>query len=148
MKSNFMLSSVIIMATLFTTALFGHKELFIKEHLNTHGNSVNIRSGAVCHVIYSPQQTKHHECMVVCEGPGNDDKIFKNVGKVIGSATGTPGWLEYKNYIGSKLMDTGNEKDDAGGAKRVILCDGPCEKKDESAESSKHSGMKILPIID
>jgi hypothetical protein len=40
-------------------------------------------------------------------------------------------------------MDTGNAADEAGSVKRVILCDGPCEKKEEGEE---HHKMRIMPI--
>jgi len=142
MKSNFILSIVLASAALVTVSAFGHKELFIKEPLNTHGNNVGIKEGEVCDIIYNPQASSHNTCMVVCEGPGDQNKIFKNIGKIIGSATGTPGWDEYSNYIGSKAMDTGKVSA-IGGIKRIIICDGPCEKKEESEE---HHKMRIMPV--
>jgi len=161
-----------LMSTVFMTLnvlgnISGHKEVFIKEDIDTTHNTVGIDRAATCAIFYNPHHTpKHDECLVVCGGPGNHKKVFDNIGRVIGSSTGTPAWLEYKNYIGFKefhnfvgskiLVDsTGPEtvkttvvhnKHEDGIDRRIILCDGPCEKRDGKPGESKEPKMRIMPF--
>jgi hypothetical protein len=54
-------------------------------------------------------------------------KSFKNIGRIVGSRTGTPPWLLYKNYIGYYVPMSYNTFEQLPANARVILCNGPCE---------------------
>jgi len=129
MKSNFILNSILAIAAFFSLNIVC-SDVLIREEINVFGNKEGIKSDEKCFMIYSSMNPAN--LTIVCEEAGKETHTFKNVGKVVGSATGTPPWLEFGNYIGSRLMDKG-ESHKMGEGKREIFCYGPCEKK-ESGE--------------
>ncbi len=103
----------------------------LQEPINVLGNTVGIKSGSSCHLVSNSPAggSMVVEESIVCldaEG-GQPEKVFKLIGTVIGSATGTPPWLEYSNYIGQAQLPS--EGKGLGATKRIIYCDGPCHKR-------------------
>lgn len=127
MKSYFI--QIFILLSLFNACIFGASEFYIKEKINTLNNKVGIKEDEVCFVIYDQQQD-YDNSTIICEKASDSKvKMFKNLGTIIGSSMGTPGWLEYSNYIGYKILDAG-KPGLVGSARRAIFCDGPCEAKE------------------
>ena len=91
-----------------------------KISIKTDQNKVNIDNTDMC--VYIP---KHN--IIMCKS----GKCFKNIEKIVGSSTGTPPWLMYKNYIGYYLPESNKYAKLPGEARRVIFCDGPCELIDK-----------------
>jgi hypothetical protein len=109
--------------------IVSHSQAITKEQINIQSNNADVASNEVCYVIYDPAKN-YDDAIIICEKESDTKaKLFKNVGKIIGASTGTPGWLAYDNYIGYKIIDDG-KPGLSGGGKRVIFCDGPCRLKE------------------
>ena len=65
--------------------------------ISTVGNQAGIEDGDTCAVFEMPQNDGTTKTCIVC----SSGLFFDNVCGQEGSATGTPGFLMYKNYIGS-----------------------------------------------
>lgn len=87
--------------------------------LNIRGNKVGLEDSDVCAAINDKGKFK-----VICKS----GRVFANPGRTIGSATGTPSHLMYKNYIGSYIPKIPRTISRPGEARRVTYCEGPCEK--------------------
>lgn len=73
------------------------KKQVIGHVIDTTGNKANIDEGDTCAVFEMPQNDGTTKTCIVC----TSGKYFKNVCGKEGSATGTPGFLMYDNYIGT-----------------------------------------------
>lgn len=126
MKSYFI--QIFTLLSLFNILFLGAVEVQLRERIYTRNNKVGVKENEFCYVIYDPKQN-YDNAIIICKNKSPQVKLFKNVGKIVGSSTGTPGWLEYSNYIGHKPLDS-NKPGLVGGGRRVIFCDGPCKTKE------------------
>lgn len=88
-----------------------------------------IKAGLTCTYekseIVDPQTgLKKNHYTVSC----SDGSTFANVEEIIGSATGTPAWLTYSNFIGSYIV-AGSQSRMPGATRAVLLFDGKPQLK-------------------
>lgn len=90
--------------------------------IDTRGNNVGIAAGDVCAYAmfpnietFSVSTASSGTDLVVCKS----GKVFQNVSTIVGSRTGTPPHLQYKNYIGQSSL-IGEESKRYGAGKRII----------------------------
>ncbi|MCL4360919.1 hypothetical protein M1446_01015 [Candidatus Dependentiae bacterium] len=74
--------------------------------------------------------------MIVC----SSGRVFRNIGTVKGSSTGTPPHLMYKNYIGYNVESEGSMP---GQGRRIVYCIGNCETKDEKITTKAPKMYKV-----
>lgn len=84
--------------------------------INTELNKVGIEKNDICQYLGKKN-------IIMCKS----GKCFKDINIIVGSSTGTPPWLMYKNYIGSYLPKSNKQKMLPGQARRLIFCHGKCE---------------------
>ena len=107
-------------------------EILLKERLDVRGNNVGIHEEDRCYVIHptfgihAPHVAK--EITVECK---DSNKKFESVGFIVGSSTGTPPELMFNNVIGTKPYHSHLDEHKLEYNKRIILCNGPCELKEE-----------------
>lgn len=88
-------------------------------------NRFNIASDEVCAFALVPARLEKFigfkNVLVTSSG-----KVFKNCGTTLSSATGTPGYLMFENYIG--YIRISEPKDLPGSGKIMIICSDKCKK--------------------
>ncbi len=122
-KHNFKYFAVIAVISIFFAISASYCDIRKNNRkitIKTDQNKVKIDNTDMC--VYIPKYN-----IIMCKS----GKCFKNISKIVGSSTGTPPWLMYKNYIGYYLPESNKYAKLPGEARRVIFCDGPCDVIDK-----------------
>lgn len=90
--------------------------------ISTVGNKVGIDEGDTCAVFELPQADGSSKTCVIC----TSGKCFENISGQEGSATGTPGFLMYNNYIGTYFHPKA-ASGLLGADRRTVYCLGECK---------------------
>ena len=88
----------------------------VNKIVNINFNKVGIEKNDICQYLGKKN-------IIMCKS----GKCFKDINIIVGSSTGTPPWLMYKNYIGYYLPKSNKQKMLPGQARRIIFCHGKCE---------------------
>lgn len=107
-------------------------EILLKEKINIQGNNVGLHEDDQCFVTH-PTFGAHEpvvakEITINCK---NSKKTFEDVGFIVGSSTGTPPNIIFKNIIGCKPYHSNIDAHKPGYNKRIFFCEGPCELRAE-----------------
>lgn len=118
MSQNQKLKSFALIAIFFVFLTnYPEKDItFINKSIKIDFNKVGIEKDDTCRYISKKN-------IIMCKS----GKSFKDIEIIVGSSTGTPPWLMYKNYIGYYLPKSNRKKTLPGQARRVIFCNGKCE---------------------
>lgn len=127
-----------------------------RRELDTRGGIVE---GKRCYVeteaVRGPGATEvmEQQVRIVCEGPGRR-RVFKDVYSMQASATGTPPWLQFTNYIGTPKQPEklpGSRPDLPGGRQRTLYFAGPPHLKEGQpgtpALNGPHGPRSIHPLV-
>ena len=83
--------------------------------INIKKNSLGIKNGDTCAIVKD-----NNKRVLVCKS----GKVIRDVCKVVGSSTGTPGYIEYANkYVGYRLLSAGSKSKPGSGKREIYyLC--------------------------